>query len=124
MCLSSISRWITALVLVVPIWLDGCATHTYGSSALAGEHLLSQVKVGSSTTADLKRLLGDPAEIESKEAGREIWVYHYVEYQGAYVPLFGAVSTGDRQESVVEFHIQDGQVERLERLRTRHNNGL
>ena len=106
------------------IGLAGCATHTYGTSAVADNDALSHIHVGVSTTADLRRLLGEPAEVQSEDAGIEVWTYRYVEYQGTYVPLFGAVAAGERQESVVRFRIQDGQVERIEQVHTQHSNGL
>ncbi len=112
------------LSILCLLCLTGCATHTYGTNTVVNPEIISQIHAGTSTTDDLRRLLGAPTEVEARDAGRELWIYRYVEYQGTYVPLLGAVSTGERQESLIKFYIENNRVERLERLQTRHSNGL
>ncbi|CAK0767860.1 exported hypothetical protein [Gammaproteobacteria bacterium] len=117
-------RLLSTLLLVSTLGFSGCATHTYGTSTAVNEKALSQIHAGTSTTADLRRLLGEPTEMETLGPGLELWTYRYVEYSGAYVPLLGPVSTGDGWEGIVKFRVRDNQIERLERSQTRHSSGL
>jgi len=118
------SRFLITLFLISPIWLSGCATHTYGTSVAVNEESLSQIHAGTSTTADLRRLLGEPTETESLGPGLELWTYRYMEYRGAYIPLLGPVSTGEGWEGVVKLRVRDNRVEHIERSQTRHSSGF
>ncbi|CAK0743393.1 hypothetical protein CCP3SC1_130018 [Gammaproteobacteria bacterium] len=119
------SPWLlVTLFLISFVSLTGCATHTYGTSAAVNESSLSQIHAGTSTAADLRRVLGEPTETESLGPGLELWTYRYVEYRGTYVPLIGPVSTGEGWEGIVKFHVRDNRVERLERSQTRRSSGF
>ena len=120
------SRLVTLLLFLVSTpWFSGCATtRTYGTNAAVNEDALSLIHAGTSTSDDLRHLLGEPTEVNSLGPNLELWTYRYIEYRGAHVPLLGEVSTGNEQESEVKFHLRDNRVERLERSRTQRNNSL
>lgn len=103
----------------------GCATTKfYGTSAAVNEESLSQIHTATSSTNDLRNLLGEPTEIQSISLNNEIWIYRYLEYTGTYLPLFGTVTTGNKLEGTVKFYIQDNQVARIERSRSQKSAGL
>jgi len=113
------------LMMISWEWLIGCATtRTYGTTSAIDENALSQIYSGISTTADLRRLLGEPTEIETPASNQEIWIYRYIEYRGTNLPLFGPITTGEGREGIVKFEINNGRVERSERTQTRRSAGL
>lgn len=124
--MSFLSRICAILLFLVSIpWLSSCATtRVYGTNAAVNEDALSRIHAGTSTSADLRHLLGEPTTVTSLGPGLELWTYRYIEYRGANVPLFGEISTGNEQESEVKFHLRDDLVERLERSKTQRRRGL
>jgi len=89
---------LAALLLVLP----GCFAQ--GNPALTDEALLSQIKVGVSTKADVRRLLGSPPYtytwFTSQGLDNETWAYDYYKPEPnplVFAPFLGlfAVATGD-----------------------------
>ena len=71
--------------------LLGCGS--YGSKSITSDELVSQVKVGQSTKADVKRILGDPAFVNFTESMEEVWQYNYSRSEASastFIPVVGA----------------------------------
>lgn len=89
------------ILLLVLILSAGCATS--GTAQLTNDNVVSQIKVGTSTKEDVRRLLGEPSSVgTSNVEGRvqEIWGYGYASVKSnplAFVPIVGlfAVASGD-----------------------------
>ncbi|CAK0762912.1 putative SmpA / OmlA family protein [Gammaproteobacteria bacterium] len=106
-------------------WFTGCATtRSYGSSTAVNEESLMRIHAGTSSSDDIREILGEPSEVESLDVGLELWTYRYIEYRGTYMPLLGPISTGNGLEGTVKFYLRDNKVERLERSRTQRKGGL
>ncbi|CAK0765379.1 conserved hypothetical protein [Gammaproteobacteria bacterium] len=104
--------------------ITSCATQSYGDRIALDESALARIHAGKSTATDLRRQLGQPTEVESISPGEENWIYRYIEYTGTYLPVFGKISTGGGEESVVKFCIRDNQVDRIERSHTKRTAGF
>lgn len=61
---------------ILAMFLAGCA-HTYGTTAITDDKIVSQIKEGVSTKREVKTLLGEPNEAESADNGDVIWKYYY-----------------------------------------------
>jgi outer membrane protein assembly factor BamE (lipoprotein component of BamABCDE complex) len=57
------------------IVLFGCAT--VGSKQITRDEIVSQIKEGESTQAEVRELLGEPSSVSFTDTEEEIWTYCY-----------------------------------------------
>ena len=87
-----LSLWsLTALFVLV---VYGCAT-TGGNPSIQDPAIISQIKIGESTKADVTRLLGEPnyrSTTHINNLNTEVWAYGYAKHETnpwIYVPIVG-----------------------------------
>src|SRR2546426_12804427 len=85
------SMWPLKALLVLVVY--GCATA--GNPALLDPAIISQIKIGQSTKADVARLLGEPnyrSTTQMNNRQNEVWAYGYAKHETnplVYVPIVG-----------------------------------
>ncbi|MFO0731374.1 MAG: outer membrane protein assembly factor BamE [Nitrospiraceae bacterium] len=120
-----------SVLLGLCLSLAGCIST--GTSKLADEPTMEQIKVGESTKQQVESLLGDPANrqaIEMGGASREWWAYNYstsVVNPLDYVLLYGlwnnGIGTPDTRHDLSIFFDHRGVVTSLSRTKTDYDFG-
>lgn len=111
--------------------LAGCVST--GTSDLASDQMMEQIKVGETTKSQVMSLLGDPASQRTIEAGggtREWWSYSYaaatinpLDYIFLYGFFFNGIGLYDTRYDLSLFFDHRGIVSSVSRLKTDYDMG-
>ncbi|MEF2078949.1 hypothetical protein [Pseudomonas aeruginosa] len=75
--MNNFSKWISAWLLIgCFLNMGGCATATIGRPFPASN--VGQLQLSVSTVEDAHRLLGDPHQVETNQAGEQLLIWQYV----------------------------------------------
>ena len=95
--------------------LLGC--YSVGDKRVADESVIAQIEIGTSSKADVERLLGKPLAVDFTDASNEKWLYNYTEAgpSGAnFIPVFGAFASPDFEtHSLTVLFGEDGVVKNV-----------
>lgn len=115
------------VVVLCVMVLSGCAT--IGTKQITKREIVSQIKEGKSTKADVKALLGEPSNISFTDAGEEDWSYCYsraTTRPATFIPIIGIFTGGADTEThtlTIRF-TKEGIVEKIGKGRTTGSSGM
>jgi outer membrane protein assembly factor BamE (lipoprotein component of BamABCDE complex) len=83
------------IAILLGMVLAGCATT--GNKKIINEKILSEIKIGESTKADVMEILGEPLKVTFTDVEEEVWDYQYVRSKPratSFLPRLGSVLGG------------------------------
>ncbi|MBI2946684.1 MAG: outer membrane protein assembly factor BamE [Verrucomicrobia bacterium] len=89
--------WIAACSLAVVTMLAVGCVHAVGDKKITDANLIDQIKPGSSTKADVRRIMGAPLKTTFTDNNEEVWDYAYTRSQvrgTSFIPYVGLVAGG------------------------------
>lgn len=85
------------VILAFTLWfgLSGCST--VGNKQILNQNLISQIKPGESSKADVQRLIGEPTKQNYLDSGDTVWEYDLTQSQirgASFIPVVGLFAGG------------------------------
>lgn len=109
-------------IVLVVLLLAGCAT--VGNKQITNDELVSKIKIGITTKAEVKQTLGEPTKVTFTDNNEEIWDYIYARSQmraASLIPVVGIFAGGadiNNQTLTIRFN-KDGLVKELGKGQTK-----
>jgi outer membrane protein assembly factor BamE (lipoprotein component of BamABCDE complex) len=108
------------------LFLLGCAS--YGNKQITQQETVEKIEIGKTTKADVKALLGEPAEVIFSDNGDEDWAYIYSKSTvraTSFIPVVGIVAGGaDTKTSTLKVRFnKEGVVQKLGKGQTTGGGG-
>lgn len=105
-------------LLIGLLFVIGCTTVSSGNKRIIQEDVLSQIKEGKTTKAEVKTLLGEPLDVSFMTNGDEQWKYFYTraKVKGAtYVPIVNIFEGGveSKTDTLTILISEEGIVKRI-----------
>ena len=103
---------LVALLMGLVVHLQGCATATIGKPFPAGNVAL--LRTGISTTADARSLLGEPGQVQTNEAGEQLYIWQYISSHAT--SGFASTNVQTTQQQAALVFGADGRLLRAQQL--------
>lgn len=105
-------------LLIGLLFVIGCTIVDFGSERIIQDDILSQIKEGKTTKAEVKTLLGEPFDVSFMANGDEQWKYFYTRSKvkgTTYVPIVNLFESGvdSKTDTLTILISEEGIVKRI-----------
>lgn len=100
------------IIVCSALLMAGCATATIGKPFPVNN--VSQLRIGTSTVADAKNLLGEPYQIQTTGSGEQLYIWQYIRSDATSGLVSTNVQTNTQQAALV--FDEDNRLLRVQQL--------